>query len=298
MIVESVFNESSVEEYLSFLARRGRKAHTIRHQRYALLKGGEALRKADVVSPYDVDCEDVIAMEQLLDLKESTRRGIVTTTGCYLRWLTGRNPAEEAAILWNGETPARKWITPEEYRRMMARACPWMRLVLALGATMGLRRSEMAGLTLADVEDGMVVVHGKGRGKDGKVETMVQSEAVRKELAAYLKVRKESESDALLISHRRKAMNPGSIANAVVRLGRECGVDLSTHSLRRLYAMTMADAGVPLETMARMMRHNSPETTMKCYLKADPRRMATALSAVDAALACRCHPLYIRQAIT
>jgi integrase len=287
MIVESVFNASSVEEYLAFLARRGRKETTLKHFRYTIRKGGEALRKAGVVDPYEIDAEDVIAMEQLLDLKESTRRVVVVTTGCYIGWLTGRNPAHDAAILWNGEAPARKWITPEEYRRMMAKACPWMRLVLALGATMGLRRTEMANLALGDIEDGYLTVHGKGRGKEGKVVTMAMSEAVRKELDAYLKVRRPSESDRLLISCQRKAMNPGSIANAVVKLGRECGVELSMHSLRRLYAMTMADAGIPLETMARMMRHASPEVTMRCYLKADPRRMATAQSAVDAALACR-----------
>ena len=61
------------------------------------------------------------------------------------------------------------------------------------------------------------------------------------------------------------------------------------HTLRRLYATTLADAGVPLETIARMMRHESPVTTLRCYLKADPRRMDEAQSKVDDVLALREH---------
>ena len=57
--------------------------------------------------------------------------------------------------------------------------------------------------------------------------------------------------------------------------------------MRRLYATTLADAGVPLETIARMMRHESPVTTMRCYLRADPRRMDEAQRRVDEILAFR-----------
>ena len=76
-----------------------------------------------------------------------------------------------------------------------------------------------------------------------------------------------------------------AVAYRVRRLSERTGVDFSMHTLRRLYAMTLADAGVPLETIARMMRHESPVTTMRCYLKADPRRMDEAQARVDEVLA-------------
>lgn len=283
---ESVFNESSVDEYASYLSRKGRKDDSIKHVRYMVLKGGRTLRLVGATDPFRIDEDDMVALAQALDLKESTRKGVVGATGRYLKWLTGKDPAKDAAILWNAGSVERKWITPDDYRRMMAKASEWQRLVLALGATMGLRRSEIAGISLGDIDGAYLTVHGKGHGEEGKTSTMAMSEAVRKELDAYLKVRRPSDSDALLVSCRRKPMNAGSIANAVVKLGRECGVEMSMHSLRRLYAMTMADAGVPLETMARMMRHSNPEITMQCYLKADPRRMSAAQTAVDCALAC------------
>lgn len=42
-----------------------------------------------------------------------------------------------------------------------------------------------------------------------------------------------------------------------------------------------------METIARMMRHENPATTMRCYLRADPRRMADAQKRVDELLAFR-----------
>lgn len=80
-------------------------------------------------------------------------------------------------------------------------------------------------------------------------------------------------------------MEPEGVRKALERTAGPLGIDMSPHSLRRLYAMTLADAGVPLETIARMMRHENPATTMKCYLRADPRRMADAQAKVDAILA-------------
>ena len=54
------------------------------------------------------------------------------------------------------------------------------------------------------------------------------------------------------------------------KLGRRCGIDLTAHSLRRLFCTTLWDAGVDANTVRLMMRHQSLDTTMKCYIKANP----------------------------
>ena len=45
----------------------------------------------------------------------------------------------------------------------------------------------------------------------------------------------------------------------------------------------MKDAGVELDTLRRMMRHSSIDTTLRCYIYADPRKMGAAVGAVDRA---------------
>ena len=221
-----------------------------------------------------------------LGVRESTRRVYVSDFASYCRWASGSDPFAQARILWNAAQSTRRvWIGREDYRRMMEKAKPRERLILALGATMGLRRAEMCALTLDDVKDGFIVIHGKGHGDEGKVSEKIMSEPVRRALGAYLKVRKESDAGFLLTSMRGGGLDPKTLYWNLRRLGESVGVRMSPHALRRLYAMTLADEGVPLETIARMMRHESPVTTMQCYLRADPRRMADAQAKVDAVLA-------------
>ena len=290
MIIRTVDNGigSRIDEYCALLSRRGRKDATVRGARCAVRRCSEWLEAHGVRRAEDVTPEDVAVMAQAMGGKETSRRQMVSGFAGYMRWLTGRDVVAQAKVLWNPQGgESRTWITAEEYRRMMDASGPRDRLVLALGATMGLRRAEMCALTLADVEGGVVRIRGKGHGPDGKAAEKPMSEAVRRELEGYMRERPLSGSDALLLSAKGDGLDPSSIYWLVRRAADRAGVVASPHTLRRLYATTLADAGVPLETIARMMRHETPLTTMKCYLRADPRRMAEAQSKVDAALAMR-----------
>ena len=277
--------ENGLEDYLGELGAKGRKPATLRGTAQAIrICAGwletQGIRTWDRVSPRTVE-----RMAHGIPGKESTRRVRMSAFAGYCRWATGRDIVAQAGILWNPRGEAsRKWLSPEDYHRMLERAKPRDRLILALGATMGLRRSEIASLTLDDVIDGKVVIHGKGHG-GGKMAEKPMSEPVRRELEAYLRARPEGTTDRLLVGRSGKGLEPDGVRRALDRLAKPLGIEMSPHSLRRLYAMTLADAGVPLETIARMMRHESPVTTMRCYLKADPRRMAEAQAKVDAVLA-------------
>lgn len=70
----------------------------------------------------------------------------------------------------------------------------------------------------------------------------------------------------------------------IEKLGQRVGVDLSAHSLRRLFAMTMLDLGIDLEEIRVMMRHKFVETTLECYIEADPRRASHVIECIDLAL--------------
>lgn len=277
--------ESGLEDYLGELGAKGRKPATLRGTAQAIRICAGWLEAQNIRSWGEVSPRTVARMAHGIPGKESTRRVRISAFAGYARWATGRDIVAQAGILWNPRGEAsRKWLSPEDYHRMLEKANPRDRLILALGATMGLRRSEIASLTLADVKDGTVLIRGKGHG-DGKMAEKPMSEPVRRELEAYLQARPEGTTDRLLVGRSGKGLEPDGVRRALDRLSKPMGIEMSPHSLRRLYAMTLADAGVPLETIARMMRHESPVTTMRCYLKADPRRMADAQAKVDAVLA-------------
>ena len=50
------------------------------------------------------------------------------------------------------------------------------------------------------------------------------------------------------------------------------------------YDASMSDAGMELDTIRRMMRHDRIETTLRCYLYADPRKMDVATAGVEGAI--------------
>ena len=277
---------SGTDEYIGELEAKGRKPATLRGTAQAIRICAAWLETQNIRSWGEVSPKTVARMAHGIPGKESTRRVRMSAFAGYCRWATGRDIVAQAGILWNPRGEAsRKWLSPEDYHRMLERAKPRDRLILALGATMGLRRSEIASLTLDDVANGTVRIRGKGHGEEGKVAEKPMSEPVRRELEAYLRARPEGTTDRLLVGRSGKGLESDGVRRALDRLAKPMGIEMSPHSLRRLYAMTLADAGVPLETIARMMRLESPVTTMRCYLKADPRRMADAQAKVDAVLA-------------
>lgn len=282
----------AVQAYVDHLRRRGRKAHTLDGAERGARRCCEALDRLFPGIDVERAGEDEVAAlqaELLRRYKTKTARNYMQAYGGFVRWRTGRDPVIEAGLMWNREASDRLWICAEDYRRLYAAAGPRERVMLALGATMGLRREEVMTLTLGQIRDGGIEIHGKGHGPEGKVEWRPMSKAVRKALDEYLPVRAEAVagtgSDVLVVSSKGEGMRLEVMNRSLDRVGRRAGVKVTPHSLRRLFATTMDDAGVDLETMARMMRHASPTVTMQCYLKADPRKMQQASSAVDLLLA-------------
>ena len=167
-------------------------------------------------------------------------------------------------------------------------------LVLALGAAMGLRRAEIANLKLNDISEDSILVRGKGHGPNGKVDTMPMPRIVREAMEAYMPMRQriideygDNSHGHLLIrrfTYASEPIPPDTIGDMVYRLGKRADVEVTTHSLRRLFATTMNDNGVKLDTIRRMMRHQSLDTTLKCYINADPRLVKSATDCIDEAL--------------
>lgn len=284
-----------MEEYLEAMRAMGRKPLTIRNMAAAIRRCSRILEAwRPGISLEEIETVDVVALQQALlcRQKESGSRLYIQLWGAFAMWSTGIDPVKRARLLWNARSDVeRVWITARDYRVIYASAKARERVILALGATMGLRRGEMASLTLGQIRGGEIEIHGKGHGPLGKVETRPMSDAVRKALEEWLPERERilekngEHGDRLLVSYCGKPIGEDSVGNAVKRLGASCGIRITTHCLRRLYAVTMDEAGMDLETIARMMRHASPYTTYSCYLKEDLRKMTEAVKAVDAALA-------------
>ncbi len=138
--------------------------------------------------------------------------------------------------------------------------------ILTLFLNCGLRRSELAGLNLADVEGETIRVLGKGN----KERILYQNEACRAALDAWLAVRPEGTGEkALFLSGRSKSgkherMHPNTVHALVKKRLLQAGLDsdrFSSHKLRHTAATLMLQNGVDVRTLQEVLGHEHLNTT-------------------------------------
>lgn len=155
--------------------------------------------------------------------------------------------------------------------------------VLALGLGAGLRRAEIAGLDLADVELGREVVTVRGKGR--RVREVPIKGGTLRALRAWLEVRGQPPGPLLWPVRRGGQLGARRLAaHAVLRVcekrGRQAGVpNFTAHDLRRTYISTVLDAGADLAVASELAGHAGPGTT-KRYDRRGERARERAAEAV------------------
>ena len=139
---------------------------------------------------------------------------------------------------------------------------------------LGLRRGEVAGLKLEDIDwrAGELVVVGKG----ARLDRLPLPVDVGEAIAAYLR-RGRPASDRRLVFLQARApfepIAPGTVASTVRRACRRAGVaEVGSHRLRHTAACEMVAAQVPLAEIAQVLRHRSLQSTA-IYARVDLDRL-------------------------
>ena len=146
--------------------------------------------------------------------------------------------------------------------------------LLVILLRLGLRRSEVAGLRLDDIDwrAGEVVVRGKGVRQDRLPLPADVGEAI----AAYLRRGRPPGDRREVFLRARAPYGPiasGTVASSVRRACRRAGIaEVGSHRLRHTVACEMVAAGVPLVQIAQVLRHHSLQTTA-VYARVDLQRL-------------------------
>ncbi|MEO8967650.1 MAG: tyrosine-type recombinase/integrase [Solirubrobacteraceae bacterium] len=190
------------------------------------------------------------------------------------------------------------------------------RAVLELLARAGLRRSELAGLGLGDVQERgrqpdarrriavapsrgdqtqlEVVVRGSKRGRTRTVPLHAEAHyALRRWYAA----RPMAATDALFVSLRQRdsatpeSLSPGAVGEIVAKHAAASGIreDRRTaHALRHTFCTMLAERGVALEVIGELAGHVDVRTT-QIYVDVSDQRKAAAIAALERSR----HPLAV-----
>jgi integrase/recombinase XerD len=147
-------------------------------------------------------------------------------------------------------------------------------MVLML-ARMGLRRCEVAALTLDDIDwvAGEIAVTGKG----GRLERLPLPDDVGQALAEYLQEGRPASAQGRQVFMRvmppHTALTPHGVTEVVIVEGKRAGLGYVTaQRLRHTAARELLRAGAPLEEIGQLLRHRSRLTTT-IYAKVDRERL-------------------------
>jgi integrase/recombinase XerD len=146
--------------------------------------------------------------------------------------------------------------------------------VIIMLLRLGLRRSEVAGLTVDDIDwrAGELVIRGKG-GREDRLPLPVD---VGEAIASYLRHGRPRSSRREVFLRARAPYEPiasGTVASTVRRACRRAGIpEVGSHRLRHTAACEMVQAQVPLQRIGQVLRHQSLQTTA-IYARVDVEQL-------------------------
>ncbi len=272
---------TQMNAWLDDLVSMGRKHNTIVMHRNNVRQCLLALRNAGrSTDAFSLMSDDVLFLWKSMELKESVKWAYLRSLANMVSFHTGKDIVKDARILHNRVETDRVFISKDTFVKVYGIGDEFQRLVLCLGAYMGLRRAEMASIRDCDIRDGMLRVHGKGHGDSGLIVNLPIPAPVNVAIQNYRKSPLKNgirRDDYLLQAHDRNGdlhgVSPSRISDSVRDLGKRASVKITTHALRRFFATTLYyDVGCDLQTMKGLMRHADISTTLKCYVNADDRK--------------------------
>jgi integrase/recombinase XerD len=147
--------------------------------------------------------------------------------------------------------------------------------ILTVLVRLGLRRGEVAGLGLDDIDwqAGEIVVCGKGN----RAERLPLPVDVGEAIVAYLRDGRPATAAGRSVFVRVKAphraLTPGGVTQVVVSAGKRAGLgEVTAHRLRHTAATELLRAGAPLVEIGQLLRHRT-ELTTTIYAKVDRDRL-------------------------
>lgn len=149
--------------------------------------------------------------------------------------------------------------------------------IICFLSSTGVRVSELINIQFDDWENNIdsIVITGKG----DKERTIFINEETKTYVNEYLKKRKENCNNLFVSNHGTK-MEEENILNMLKLTAKKAGVKdwsrVSPHLFRTTYATLLAQNGVPVQVIQKILGHSNISTTM-LYVKTDMDSVKTAM---------------------
>jgi YD repeat-containing protein len=196
------------------------------------------------------------------------------------RDLIDRNPAARMELL-DEENERDRVMTAKEEAHILERAEPWLVPILRVAVLSGLRRDEILRLKWSEIREGMIHVSAEAKSHEGR------EVPVTPDLAALLETIDRMVSDGAAVDlvfpgPDGKEIREGRIRAAWEHATRDADVeDLKFHDLRRTFASRLANLGVGLQTISKLLGHGATYVTER-YSWMEPGTLRDAVNLLSA----------------
>lgn len=200
-----------------------------------------------------------------------TGNGHLTVLKSFHRWLARQydlpNYGAKVDMLHEDPPgPRQRFLTSEEYRKVLAVCSEFHADVIRFIANTGLRATEFTSLTWRDISANfkmLTVSNGKGR----KRRFVPLNSICRDILSKYPR----GESDDQPIGLIKNILRKNSVTQLIERAARRADIRCcGAHSLRHLFATELIRRGVPISHVAQLLGHSSIKTTEQIYIHFQP----------------------------
>ncbi len=267
--------KTHIENFLRYLdLQKGASEHTLRAYKKDLQEFAEFTRKpAEEIEMIDV--RGFVAQQIKNGLNKTTAGRRLAAIRSFLKYLLREgyikaNPAKLVSTP-KAPKPLPKFLSVDETFSlieqsgglgfMMARD----RAILELLYSSGLRVSEIAGLTMEDVNTKEGLVKVKGKGKKERI-LPVGSKAVDA-IKSYLveKMLLKRRNKAVFLNRRGEKLSDRGIRRIVVKYARQTGISgrVGPHTIRHTFASHLLQSGADLRVIQELLGHASLSTTQK-----------------------------------
>lgn len=206
------------------------------------------------------------------------------------RWdMVGRNVAKLAQVPGRKETKRKIRVpSPETVSKAIANATPDFADAIAIAATLGLRRGELAGLQWRDldqpkkllrIERCIVTFGADSVVKSPKThqvrEIPVPASLVRRLVARRVRVAERALAVGVALKEDSWMLSPRADPNELAKPSwltqswRQLGLGWRLHDLRHFAGTQMMLSGVPVTTVASILGHSSTQMTLDVYGHSD-----------------------------
>lgn len=267
-----------VERFINWQRRRNAEARTWRDYAYDLRQFVEMVGDKPPGAITFRDIDRFVTEQAACGFKPATINRRLATIASLYTFLLDEDPSLTCPVLARRHglrQPQRlpRPVPHEDLEKFFAIISDLRdRAMFLLMLRCGLRISEVANLTLADLYLAEEYPRLVARGKGGKERSVYLSPQTERTLRAYLAERPRTACDSVFLSYQLTGLSTTAIHDRLILYREAAGVDLTAHRLRHTFANDLVGVDVPVTTIQKLLGHAWLETT-QTYIAANDRQV-------------------------